>query len=274
MVKKRGSLYAMLLTVFVTSLIVSFTSIGFPYTDNKSDPRLQRFRVIHTKRTSFYADGTEKFSDIGYLISIVDRNSERSLKKEIFSDDYEELVTNWLDDPHCSEIPNCGFSIINVFHPLASELKYVKSTELPNVNPVKFKIDEKIWNEQTNELTINFSAKFVGFTQIYLSVDSNWQLINSSILLSDDTFSGQTYKIGKVHVGKSLDFDSLEFFKFRKIDDSNTGSKVASLTLINTSFSSNITEEFGLMLKRFPAYVNIFEQQADSSTYKLTYTKT
>lgn len=258
----------MLLTVFVISLIVSFTSIGFPYSDNKTDPRLQRHRVTHIKRTAYNADGSVNFTDIGYLISIIDRNSERNLKADIFRDDYDTKLTSWLDDSHCSEIANCGFTLTNIFVPYAKTVKYLRSSVAPNVLPTGFRIGSNTWNAASTEVTVNFKAHFSGYTQVYLSIEQGWECVNSSIFFADTDFMGRIYKNAKIHVGIVPSSYSDEFITFKKTD-SNAPVKAATFTLINNDFIFNKTDEFTQLLARFPSYVNIFERQADSSTYEI-----
>jgi hypothetical protein len=210
LVKLRGSLYSILGTVFIISFIVSFTSIGFPYSDNQISPRLQRFRVIHTKRSFFNSDGNETFSDINYLISKVDRNSERTLQS-IFNSSYS--IKDWTSDEKCSIEVFCGFPRFLVFRPEASNGKILKSFEAPIIERTKFSITNKTSDSQ--KISIFFNTNFKSLTQIRLQTESEWELVESSLRFEDNILDGKKFKATTIHVGKIFPQDTNESLVFK-----------------------------------------------------------
>lgn len=213
LVKHRASIYTILGTIFVTCLVISFTSIGFPYSDNKADPRLQRFRVIHTKRSFFDGDGVEKFSDISYLISKVDRNSERTLQST-FNSSYS--LKDWKTDEKCSEEVFCGFPRFVIFLPEGSGVKVLRSLEAPAVAPTKFLITNKTRSiDDAKIITISFNTNFKSLTQVRLQIEKDWELVESSFRFEDNVLDGKKFKATTIHVGRTFARDSLENLVFK-----------------------------------------------------------
>lgn len=105
LVPSRGVFYSVLTTFFVVSLILAFTSVGFPYSDDQDAPRLQRYRVIHAKRTLHDPTGQVIFTDGNILMYAWDRNSIRTLENAFGSD----RLGGWRNEaPTCDQF-NCGF---------------------------------------------------------------------------------------------------------------------------------------------------------------------
>lgn len=105
LVPSRGVFYSVLSTFFIVSIILAFTSVGFPYSDDQDAPRLQRFRVIHAKRTLHDPNGQVLFTDGNILMHAWDRNSIRTLENTFGS----QRIVAWRNEaPTCDQF-NCGF---------------------------------------------------------------------------------------------------------------------------------------------------------------------
>jgi hypothetical protein len=204
LVKFRAVLYSTLLAIFITSLILSFTSIGFPYSDDKTDPRLQRFKVIHTKRT-FYDDfGSETFSDVGFLISTIDRNSVRTLETSFGT----ENLIDWENDSQCTSTSQCGFTLYRF-----DTGKYLKGNdEMPTVKPVKFTLKQAKRNpNNSSQLLVNFSLKLSTMTLIYVTPGTGWKYIDGSLPSEKQNWRGTSFEYVKITYGKNLNDEMDEF---------------------------------------------------------------
>jgi hypothetical protein len=110
LVPTRGVFYSVLSTFFIVSIILAFTSIGFPYSDDQVAPRLQRFRAIHAKRTLHDPNGNVLFTDGNVIFHAWDRNAIRTLQN-IYG---HERIVNWNNlAPTCDQF-NCGFTHYNL----------------------------------------------------------------------------------------------------------------------------------------------------------------
>lgn len=201
--KHKAALYSFLTTFFIVSLIISFTSVGFPYSDNKAEPRLQRFRIVHTKRTLYDSSGIEKFSDINYLFATIDRNSERTLQSTLNSS-YPLFTTS--EAEKCSEIVSCGFPRLNSI----LQGKYIKSSVPPKVKPTELRIINKLTNGDTVKFT--FTIKFTSLNHITLQIDNDWEFVNSSLPLIGNSANLRT---SRVTVGKQVNEFPEEFVEFK-----------------------------------------------------------
>lgn len=193
--KYRAVLYSSLLAVFIVSLILSFTSVGAPYSDAISEPRLQRFRVIHAKRTFYDTDGAVRFSEIGYMLSTIDRNALRTLEMNF---DKNELH-DWRDDQMCEKETNCGFPLYRF-----NRGKYIRNfTMAPSVQPGKFTLlQAKQDPNNPARVIVDFSLDITTLTMIYLTPGDGWTFVNSSLATSERSWNGKSYWYSKITYGK------------------------------------------------------------------------
>lgn len=195
LVKLRAILYSTLLTVFVVCIILSFTSVGFPYSDNKSDPRLQRFRVIHTKRTFYDHEGAMKSSSNDYLFSPIDRNSFRTIESSFNPENLHAID----DDEMCSTEIYCGFPR---YFPRGRYLKDFKIE--PSVKPTEFSVLQ-VTRNPSNQLVIDYSLKLSTLTSIHIAPGNGWKFINGTLQSSERLWNGKKFQTLKITYGKNTD---------------------------------------------------------------------
>lgn len=196
-VKFRAFLYTFLLLTFLVSLILSFTSVGFPYSDDQTDPRLQRFRVLHTRRTFYDNERNPTFNETGFLISTIDRNAERTVKSIMNPDN----LINWMDDPKCGEVVQCGFPIYRF-----SRGKYLKAlTQDLVVEPTAFEVIRASRDATDRDIvTIEFTLRLRTLTLLHITPGLGWTFVNSSFPTSPRQWY-DTHQFAKITYGKYTD---------------------------------------------------------------------
>jgi hypothetical protein len=183
------------MTIFVISIILSFTSIGFPYSDNKSDPRLQRFRVIYTKRTFYDELGTSKSSKTGFLISAYDRNAVRTLEASF---EPKEL-TEWSSDEMCKTEIYCGFPMYRF-----ERGRYIKGVYgAPSVKPSRFSLLQATRNpNNSSQVIVDYSLDLTTLTMVYIAPGKGWKYSGGSLQSSERFWEGHSFQFSKITYGK------------------------------------------------------------------------
>ena len=203
-VKHRGVLYSILLTVFTISLIISFTSVGFPYSDNKTNPRLQRFRIIHTKRTFYDGTGVMTANYNGFLLSAVDRNAVRTLESSFDPKDLDD----WRKDEMCKTEIFCGFPLYRF-----DRGRYLKDESSgPSVKTSKFTL-VKVERNPSNDLQllIVFSVDFTTLTMIYIAPGEGWSYSKGSLQTGERNWYERSFQFSKITYGKRIMEDEKHF---------------------------------------------------------------
>lgn len=181
--------------MFVASLILSFTSVGFPYGDDKSDPRLQRFRVIQTKRTFYDHSGDQTFTETGFLLSTIDRNSVRTLESSFEAKD----LSDWKDDARCETDTYCGFPMYRF-----DNGRYLKNfTQDPSVEPTSFNVIRSARDpSKPSQILVDFTIELTTLTMIYITPGEGWKFVESSLQTSERTWKGKSFQSSKITYGK------------------------------------------------------------------------
>lgn len=202
--KHRAILYSTLIALFLVSVILSFTSIGFPYTDAQSSPKLQKFRVIQTHRKFFDAEGGKTFDEIGFLLSTVDRNAVRTLETTFGS----ENLQDWRDDENCSIMTYCGFGLYRF-----DSGKYLKSFYDPlNVRPTNFSLQQTVRDPNNlARLKIEFTLDVKTVTIVYVTPGDGWTFVEGSLPSSPRTWRGRPFQLTLIAYGKRTE-DVMEEF--------------------------------------------------------------
>lgn len=191
----RAVLYSVLIGVFIASLILSFTSVGAPYSDNKAAPRLQRFRVIHTKRTFYDNAGSQVFSEVGYLLSTIDRNALRTLETSFG----KENLHDWTEDQMCATETNCGFPLYRF-----NRGRYIKNFALaPSVQPARFTLLQASRDPNNpKRVIVNFNLDISTLTILYITPGDGWNFVNSTLATSERLWNEKPYRYSKITFGK------------------------------------------------------------------------
>lgn len=181
--------------MFIVSLILSFTSVGFPYSDDKTDPRLQRFRVIQTKRTFYDHSGEQTFTETGFLLSAIDRNSVRTLESSFDAKD----LSDWNDDARCETDTYCGFPLYRFGYG-----RYLKNfTQDPSVVPTSFNVIQSARDpSKPSQILVDFTIELKTLTMIYITPGEGWKFVESSLQTSERTWRGKSFQSSKITYGK------------------------------------------------------------------------
>lgn len=172
--------------------------MGFPYSDSSSDPRLQRFRFIHTKRTFYNHAGAVTFTENGFLLSAFDRNAVRTLES---SYDPKEMI-EWKDDSKCAVATYCGFPMYRF-----DRGRYMKGTfDSPTLNPPKFTLNKAVRNSNnSSQVLVDFEIELNILTMIYLTPGQGWKFVEGSMPTSQRMWNGNPFRFSKITYGKSTD---------------------------------------------------------------------
>lgn len=204
LVKHRAILYSTLITIFVVSIILSFTSVGFPYSDNKANPRLQRFRVMHTKRTFYDHEGSVKTSSNDYLLFPYDRNSFRTIESSFGA----ENLFSVQDDEMCSTEIHCGF-------PRYFERgRYLKGFKIePTVKPTEFSILKASRNPNNpSQFVVEFSLKLSTLTSVHIAPGNGWKFINGTLQSTEQLWKGRKFQTSIITYGRNTGEIYIESF--------------------------------------------------------------
>lgn len=188
LVRFRAALYSLLTIIFITYTILAFTSIGFPYSAAKSDPRVQRFETVHIKRTLYDSAGQVKRSANDITIETIDRNGIRTVK-EAFGE-YK------LDMKHefCTEIfLNCestdGLGTVSI----------VNVTAEPNIAPTKFNLVKSTKNGDS--IYIEFTLELRTLTSFSLTLDDGLSDVGSNVGYQTRIINGTKHLTGYITFG-------------------------------------------------------------------------
>ncbi|CRL03599.1 CLUMA_CG016460, isoform A [Clunio marinus] len=258
LVQYRGILYSMIITTFLVSLIISLTSIGFPYSDNRSDPKLQRFRVIHSKRTVIdYNSGEETYSDIGYLLSTIDRNSLRTLEMSFDPND----LSDYEDAELCGDLSYCGFPLYRF-----GDGKYLKGKEPPKLQPTKFELLK--FSRNSSHLDVEFSLQLTTLTMIYVTPGNGWSFVSGNIPTAERTWNDKSFQYTTLLYGKRTNESWIRSFTLESSSAADESNPVTiAVSTIESVFEKS--EEFVEVMSKLPAWTFAMEHQADVTIYKL-----
>lgn len=249
----------MLITLFVVSLILSYTSVGFPYSDAKSAPRLQRFRFIHTRRTFYDHSGVQTFTENGFMLSAVDRNAIRTLESSFNPNEMIE----WRDDPKCSEATYCGFPMYRF-----NRGNYLKGNfDSPTVNPTKFTVisTARDTNISSNVL-ITFKLELTTLTMIYVTPGDGWTFVEGSMPVSHRVWNGKLFQFSKITYGKAGNEVMEETIKLAESPGADP-LNIATISIATVESVFTKSSDYTQLMEKFPEWTFVMEQQADVSSF-------
>lgn len=183
---------------------MSFTSVGFPYSDDKTDPRLQRFRVIQSKRSFYDHSGTQTFTEIGFMLSAFDRNAVRTLESSFGA----ENLIDWTDDAQCDAHIYCGFPMYRF-----DMGRYTGDfSEDPLIVPTKFNV-LRTTREPNNasQLRVEISLELYTLTVIYITPGNGWKFVDSSLKTTERKWREKSFQLSKITFGKQTNEVTEEF---------------------------------------------------------------
>lgn len=185
-----------LVVAFITFTIISFTSLGFPYTDDKSSPKLQKFRTAHIRRTIFDSTGSATYSSNNVLIYGFDRNSKRTIENSFGG--YEIATTK--DEEICKEIFNCG----SLRYPLDEHVVTLKDIRTePNIRPTVFNLLKSI--KTANSIDIEFTLELRTTVHFSMTIEEGLTVAASNIVYQERVQSNKTFMMGTITLGLNND---------------------------------------------------------------------
>ncbi|KAG5674839.1 hypothetical protein PVAND_004784 [Polypedilum vanderplanki] len=260
LIKYRIVIYSVLGGCFVVCIILAFTTVGFPYSDDQTNPRLQRFRTIHLKRSEYNTNNNLIYSANNVLLYPWDRNGLRTLKNTFSSDELVFLS----NDERCSDLYMCGFPHYRFddrFLTLATH------NTPPNIAPTNFTL---ISRSTSNGITrIEFGLQLKTLTMISITPMDGLTFRNSSIAVRSNYENGRHHFIAWFTFGINR-FETLKIsVDFEGTPTSNIWAKIGVVT-IDSTFDQG-PQEIGYknIMERFHDYTFSYVQQADSTFYQI-----
>ena len=256
-VKSRAILYTSLFAIFIISLMIAFTSAGFPYSGSIAEPRVQRHYVTHTRRTFYDLDGDVRFSDKGFFIKENERNTKRTL--ETFLDGRKLLPKD--DQVLCALEAFCGVPSYNM-----SNGFWMYSESRPVVQPTRLTMTSRSEDEDLVEISFEIVGELL--TLIFIAPEPGVVLTESSIGFSSrEWIEGRIAHFLKITYGKPSS-DPMKFtLKFEKSRDLNDLVKITVVTIDSHFDKSPMSSEFKDFVDSFPDYTFVQVHQADLSSF-------
>jgi hypothetical protein len=278
LIKFRAILYSVLGALFLVCTILAFTSVGFPYSDDPVNPRLQRFRMIHLKRTEYSPANAQIFTANNVLIYPWDRNGIRTLEHTFGTHDLVYLS----NDERCSDIYMCGFPhyrFDNRFVSLASH------DAPPTVAPTNFTLVSRTTSNGVTK--IEFDIVLRTLTMLSVTAMDGLTYLDSNIemrkvqnggrehLVSWFTFGVNRFETTRI----SIDFEVrhilrvitrfIDIISFQGTPETNIWANIGIITIDSTF--DNVSKEVGFrnVVERMRDYTFSYVQQADSSFYQI-----
>lgn len=193
-------MYAFLFATFIVSLIVSFTSVGFPYSNDVVAPRLQRFRAIHHSRTLFSPDGNAIYSDGKFIVQTTDRNAYRTLETTFGKENLE----HWNNGGPTCHLINCGFTHYN----LERALVYSNISTRNSIQPTNFTlVRAQRQKENLKRIEIEFTLKLRSLTHLSITPAQGitFNSNDTTIYTRESTQNGRLHYISRIAFGKQFD---------------------------------------------------------------------
>lgn len=177
LIRYRAILYSCLGALFVVCTILAFTPIGFPYSDNQNEPRLQRFRAIHLKRTIYNSSLVATDSRNNVMIYAWDRNAIRTLENAFGAHDILYLQ----NDELCDDLYMCGFP----HYGLSERTVALNSfNDAPNIEPTKFTLLRATRNG--NSVSIEFQLELRTLTMVSVTAGDGLRFVNSNVPVTEN----------------------------------------------------------------------------------------
>lgn len=206
LIKHRAILYTSLCTLFVVSMILAFTSVGFPYSDSRHAPRLQRFSTLHAKRTIYDPSGSIIYSNGSAVVYAFERNAFKTL-----DDTFGESGTRDLrNDGLCKQLLRCGYPQLQYSLDRVAIMAYYYA--MPNIRPTPFNLLKA--QRDGTRVEIEFTLMLRTLTEISISLEAGMQLVEE-----ESTVRGlRSNENGMVHYTASLTYgkqmNQAKLFKF------------------------------------------------------------
>lgn len=185
-------------------MILAFTSAGFPYSNAKHAPRLQRFRTMHARRTIYDPSGTIIHSNGSAVVYAFERNAFKTLDATFGESGTRDLR----NDPLCEKLLSCGYPQYSLDRVAIMAHYYA----MPNIQPTPFNL---VKSQRTgSRVEIEFSLLLRTLTEVSISLESGMEFIEDESSIASDKYSenGQIHYSTTITYGKQMNVP--KFIKF------------------------------------------------------------
>ncbi|XP_066259368.1 endoplasmic reticulum metallopeptidase 1-like [Euwallacea similis] len=148
--------------LFVISIILLFTPLGFPYSAKESNPTPQRQWILHTSRKFFNESGDLSKSDAGFFLLNLDRNSPNILKGYV-----KDLARAVPLSDDCERYAGCGMPLSH--HRMIKIVPY--STWIPAEEPVLPEpLNMTYVTENVSSTEVKYNIKITGTDRLTIYI--------------------------------------------------------------------------------------------------------
>jgi len=259
LVKNKAVLYTALVATFIVSIILSYTSAGFPYSGAIDDPRAQRHYVTHTMRTFYDSSGGIRHSDVGYYMLENERNTKRTLDT-IFD---PATLTLERDNEMCATEAFCGFPTYN-----KTNAYWIVTTVKPDIDRTILTLESTTRSSSSLDMNFSFIGSYMSY--LYVVLEDGVDFISSSIAFNKREWitGGKEARYIKVVYG----LNTSEPFPFTLT--LNTAAAISEdlvrVTVVTTDQHFDVhphKEEFQQLIDKFPSFTFVQSHQSDVSSY-------
>lgn len=245
---------------FIVSIILAFTSAGFPYSGSSLAPRVQKQYIFHTKRTFYDENNAVRFTDNGFYILENERNTKKVLDM-IF--DPESLISRDHDES-CALEAFCGYPNYNKTNGF-----WMKTIEAPSIKPTTLNMIDRQENGNIIEMTFDIVGSFL--TRVFLAPEEG-------VAITADGFTQREWGqiAGNVHYMKvTFGKATSEPFQFKvtldktnRIDQPTEALVKVTIATIDAHLEKDpLAKNFTDVIDKFPDYVFLQKNHADVSSY-------
>ncbi|KAG4068422.1 hypothetical protein HA402_007942 [Bradysia odoriphaga] len=248
-------IFVSMIAMFLMARIsLSTTNIGFPYTDDSGKyPTPQRHYISHTVRTVYGENGQEIYSDSGFWVRQIDRNTRKTVES-LFA---PEIPVSQEVNVACSKTVFCGLPFHSMRH-LYSTGYWVPGPAPIIQDEASLKLNSKqIVNGNERELHFTMSGNVL--TSIGLQPKPGVELVHWDIISDtippENSFLGN--KVYLIAFNRGLDIDPMNFTLKFKIDEKvHTGSSVVDVMLVSYfwEYHQQHTPFFAQLLNKLPSW--------------------
>lgn len=173
----------------MVSLILAFTPAGFPYSSSKHAPRLQRFRILHARRTLFDPSNSIVYSNGSAIIYAWERNAFKTIDSTFGETGTRDLS----NDPLCEQLTHCGYP----HYPLDRVAVMAHFYAMPNIQPTVFNLVRA--QRSGTRVEVEFTLLLVTLTDFSISPEAGMELVEEeSIKANKVTEKGKVHYFGSI----------------------------------------------------------------------------
>lgn len=177
-------------------MIVAFTPAGFAYSSSPHAPRLQRFRILHARRTLFDPSNSIIYSNGSAIIYAWERNAFKTIDATFGETGTRDLS----NDPLCEQLVNCGYPHYSLDRVAIKAHFYAT----PNIQPAVFNLVKAMRVGTRVDVEITLMLKTL--TDFSISPEAGMELVEEeSVKTYKSMGNGRVHYLGNIVYGKQDD---------------------------------------------------------------------